>query len=74
MYGRVTVSKKCVHDWFAHFCAGKESVENEPCSSRSSINKTTENVERVRMLLAKDRRLTVIIAEDVGVSKDPVKA
>jgi len=75
VYGQDAMSRKCVYDWFARFRAGKESVEDEPRSGRSSTSRTVENIERVRVLLAKDRRLTLrLIAEEVGISKDTVGA
>ncbi|GFT11352.1 putative transposase [Trichonephila clavipes] len=44
--------------WFKVFSEGKESTEDEPCSGRPSVSKTTENVVRVRDLVHSDRHLT----------------
>lgn len=59
--------------WFARFCPDKELVKDESRSGRPSISKSTENIERLRVLLAKNRRLTLrLIEERLIVSKDKV--
>jgi hypothetical protein len=35
------------------------SVEDDECSGRPSISKTTENVEKIRELIHEDRRWTI---------------
>ena len=75
VYGQDAVSRKCVYDWFARLRAGKELMEDEPRSGRPSTSRTPKNIERVRVLLAKDWRLTLrLIAEEVRISKDTVGA
>lgn len=55
--------------------AGKESVEDEPRSDRPSPSKAAENIERVRVLLAKDRQLIPgLITKEVDTSRDTVGA
>ena len=48
----------------------KETTEDEPRSGRPSTNRTPEMIEKVRQILAQDRRQTLIlIAEELGISK-----
>ena len=59
VYGQEAVSKKCVYEWFKRFADGKEDVKDEPRSGRSTTSTTPDNVERVRRMLAADRRLSL---------------
>ncbi|GBL72054.1 Putative uncharacterized protein FLJ37770 [Araneus ventricosus] len=71
VYGVDAVSKKYVFEWFKRFRDGKEDVEDEPRSGRPPISKTPENIERVRRMLADDRRLSLrMIAEELKISLD----
>lgn len=71
VYGREAVSRKCVYEWFKRFREGKETTEDEPRSGRPSTSRTPEMIEKVRQMLAQDRRLTLrLIAEELGISKD----
>ncbi|GBM03791.1 Putative uncharacterized protein FLJ37770 [Araneus ventricosus] len=58
VYGVDAVSKKCVSEWFKRFRDGKEDVKDEPRSGRPPISTTPDNIERVRRMLADDRRLS----------------
>ncbi|GFW90301.1 transposable element Tc1 transposase [Trichonephila clavipes] len=52
---------------------GRESIEDEPRSGRSSVSKTAENVVRVRDLVRLDRRLTVrMIGEELNLNHTSV--
>ena len=53
------MNKKCVYEWFKRFADGKEDVKDEPRSGRSTTSTTPDNVERVRRMLAADRRLSL---------------
>ncbi|GBM47424.1 hypothetical protein AVEN_175603-1 [Araneus ventricosus] len=59
VYGVEAVSKECVFEWFKPFRDGKEDVEGEPRSGRPPTSTTPDNIERVRRMLADDRRLSV---------------
>ena len=73
VYGKNSVSRKCVYEWFKRFREGKETNEDEPRSGRPSTSRTPEMIEKVRQMLAQDRRLTQrLITEDLGISKDTV--
>jgi len=48
-------------------------VDDEPRSGRPSTSVTTDNIERVRQMLLKNRRLSLRwISEELGISKDSV--
>ncbi|GBN39191.1 hypothetical protein AVEN_19076-1 [Araneus ventricosus] len=67
------VSKKCVFEWFRRFRDGKEDVRDEPRSGRPPTSTTTDNIERMRRMLADDRRLSLrMIAEELKISLDSV--
>ncbi|GBN33688.1 hypothetical protein AVEN_259780-2-1, partial [Araneus ventricosus] len=52
---------------------GKEDVEDEPRSGRPPTSTTPDNIERVRRMLADDRRLSLrMIAEELKISLDSV--
>ncbi|GBO30746.1 Putative uncharacterized protein FLJ37770 [Araneus ventricosus] len=67
------VSKKCVFEWFKRFRDGKEDVKDEPRSGRPPTSTTPDNIERVRRMLADDRRLSLrMTAEELKISLDSV--
>ena len=47
LYGRETVSRKCVYEWFKCFCEGKEMTEDEPRSGWPSTSRTPEKIVKV---------------------------
>ena len=51
------------------FQEGRENVEDEPRPGRPSTSTTDENVEAVKEIVLKNRRITIReVAEDVGIS------
>ncbi|GBM62462.1 hypothetical protein AVEN_268752-1 [Araneus ventricosus] len=67
------VSKMCVLEWFKRFRDGKEDVKDEPRSGRPPTSTTPDNIERVRRILADDRRLSLrMIAGELKISLDSV--
>ncbi|GBM21920.1 hypothetical protein AVEN_79195-1, partial [Araneus ventricosus] len=52
---------------------GKEDVKDEPRSARTPRSTTPDNIERVRRMLADDRRLSLrMMAEELKISLDSV--
>ncbi|GBM73034.1 Putative uncharacterized protein FLJ37770 [Araneus ventricosus] len=73
VYGVDAVSKNCVSEWFKRFRDGKEDVKDEPRSGRLPTSTTPDNIERVRQMLADDRRLSLrMMAEELKISLDSV--
>ncbi|GBN67966.1 Putative uncharacterized protein FLJ37770 [Araneus ventricosus] len=67
------VSKKCVFEWFKLFRDGEEDVKDEPRSGRPPTSTTPDNIERVRRMLADDRRLSLrMTKEELKISLDSV--
>ncbi|GBN93795.1 Putative uncharacterized protein FLJ37770 [Araneus ventricosus] len=67
------VSKKYVFEWFRRLRDGKEDVKDEPRSGRPPISTTPDNIERVRRMLADDRRLSLrMVAEEMKIGLDSV--
>ena len=59
--------------WHKAFKEGRENVEDDPRSGRPISSTNDQNVEVVRALMAKDRRLNVrMIAEETGLNKNAV--
>ena len=53
------------------FGEGKVMTADDPRSGRPSTSRTPEIIEKVRQMLAQDRRLTLrSIAEELGINKD----
>ena len=74
VYGEETLSRKTVFKLFKLFHEGRESVEAEHRSGRPLKSRTTANVERVRQLLLKDRRLSVrIMANELNLPREIVQ-
>lgn len=58
-YREHSLSRAQVFRWHKAFLEGREAVEDKPRSGRPSTSKTDKNVERVRVLVRSDRRLTL---------------
>ena len=72
-YGDATLSRTMVFKWHNVFKEGRENVEDDPRSGRPISSTNDQNVEVVRAVLAKDRRLSVrMSAEETGLNKNTV--
>jgi len=72
-YGDATLSRTMVFKWHKAFKEGRENVEDDPRSGRPISSTNYQNVEVVRAVMAKDRRLSVkMIAEETGLDKNAV--
>ena len=72
-YGDATLSRTMVFKWHKAFKEGRENVEDDPRSGRPISSTNDQNVEVVRAVMAKDRRLSVrMIAEETGLNKNAV--
>jgi len=68
-YGESTLSKKNVYKWYKLFQEGRENVNDEPRSGRPSTSKNDENVQEVKEIVLKNRRITIReIADDLNIS------
>jgi len=57
-YGETTLSRTMVFKWHKAFKEGREIVEDDPRSGRPISSTNDENVEVVRAVMVKDRRLS----------------
>ena len=72
-YGDAPLSITMVFRWFKAFKEGRENVEDDLRSERPISSTNDQNVEVVRAVMAKDRRLSVrMIAEETGLNKNAV--
>ena len=61
---------KQIKEWYRQFQNGRTSVDSDPCSGRTSLTRTPENIERVRLAIEGDLRLTVReLDNDLGIPK-----
>ena len=57
-----------IKEWYRRFKDGRISVDSDPRSGRPSLTTTPENIERVRLAIEGDRRLTIQELEnDLGI-------
>ena len=62
-----------IKELYRRFKNGRTSVDSDPRSGRLSLTTTPENIERVRLTIVGDRRLTVRKLEnDLGIPKTTV--
>ena len=72
-FGNECMSKKNTNKTNNRFKGGRTSVDSDSRSGRPSTTKTLDNIERVRLAIESDRRLTVCEPEnDLGISKTTV--
>ena len=73
VYGDATVSRTTVFKWHNAFKEARENVDDDPCSGRPISSTTDQNVEVVRAVMTKDRRMSVrMIADETGLDKNAV--
>jgi len=58
-YADAALSRTVVCKWHKAFKEGRENVEDDPRSGRPISSTNDQNVEMVRAVIAKDRRLSV---------------
>ena len=58
-YGDATLSRSMVFKWHKAFKEGRENVEDDSRSGRPISSTNDQNVEVVRAVMAKERRLNV---------------
>lgn len=69
-FGDNCMSKTRIYEWYNRFKNGRESVDSDARSGRPSLTTTPQNIERVRLAIMEDRRLTVRELEsDLGIPK-----
>ena len=62
-----------IKEWYRQFKNNRTSVDSDPRSGRASLTTTPENIERVRLAIEGDLRLTVRELEnDLGIPKTTV--
>ena len=72
-FGNECMSKTRIKEWCNCFKGGRTSVNSDSRSGRPSTTKTLDNIERVRLAIEGDRRLTVReIENDLGIPKTTV--
>ena len=71
--GNEYMSKTRIKEWYNRFKGGRTSVDSDSRSGRTSETKTLDIIERVRIAIEGDCRLTVLELEnDLGIPKTTV--
>ncbi|KAG5305654.1 SETMR methyltransferase, partial [Acromyrmex insinuator] len=74
-FGSDVLKKTTVYEWHERFRSGRESVEDNERSGRPSTSKTDENINKVREMLANNRKLIIReLAEDLNIAYGSVQA
>ena len=72
-FGNECMSKTRTKEWYNRFKGGRTSVDSDSRSGRPSMTKTLDNIERMRLAIEGDRRLTVHeLKNDLGMPKTTV--
>jgi len=68
------MSRACVCAWHKRFSEGRESMKNDDLPGRPLTAVTDDNIEKVRNVIRKDRRLGVrAVAEEVSLDRESVR-
>lgn len=69
-YGEDALSRTQVFQWHQNFREGRDDVHDEQRAGRPSTSHTDTNVQKVRVVLNSDRRLSIrAIADEVRIDK-----
>jgi len=69
-YGEDCMSRARVFEWHKRFLEGRESVKDDDCPG---CPRTAYNIEKVRDVIQKDRRLCVrAVAEEVNLDRESI--
>ena len=69
----LTLSRTMIFKWHKALKEGRKNVEDDPHSGRPISSTNDQNVEVLRAVMAKDRRLSVrMVAEETGLDKSAV--
>ena len=72
-FGNECMSKTRIKEWYNRFKGGRTFVESDSRSGRPSTIKALDNIERVRLAIEGDHRLTVReLEDDLGILKTSI--
>lgn len=73
-FGNDALKKTAVYQWHERFILDRESVEDDERSGRPSTSKTDENIDKVKEMLAENRKLTIReLTDDLNISYGSVQ-
>jgi len=73
-YGEDCMSRTRIFEWHKRFSEGRESVKNDDRQGRPRTAVTDNNIEKVRDVFRKDRKLCVrSVAEEVNLDRESVR-
>lgn len=74
VYKEECLKKFAVYKWSKRFQEGRDSVEDDPREGRPCRSRSADNVDRVRALIRRDRRLTIrALQDELNVDKETVR-
>ena len=73
-YGDQALSRSNVFRWYGRFRDGREDIEGDPRSGRTTECRNDNNVEKISQLLLQNRHLSLrMLAEEVNIGKDTMR-
>ena len=51
VYGKECMSRTRAYEWHKKFCEGQTDVEDDECSRRPTISKTTNNIREIEKIV-----------------------
>jgi len=73
-YGEDCMPRARVLEWHKRFLEGRESLKDDDRPGRPRTAITDDNIEKVRVVIRKDRRLGVrAVAEEVNLDRESVR-
>ena len=74
VYGEDCESRARVFEWYKRISEEKESAKDDDCPGRPRTGVANDNIEKVRNVIRKDRRLGVrAVAEEVNLERESVR-
>nr|CAH7718685.1 unnamed protein product [Callosobruchus chinensis] len=68
------LKKTAVYEWAKRFREGRESVEDDSREGAPSTSRTAQNVDRLRVRVLGDRRVSLRMLEDeLGINKETIR-
>ena len=73
-YGGQALSSSNVFRWYGRFRAGREDIEDDPRSGRTTVCHNDNYVKKISQLLLQNRHLSLrMLTDEVNIGKDTVR-
>ncbi|VVC29880.1 Winged helix-turn-helix DNA-binding domain [Cinara cedri] len=73
VFGNDCLSNPRVYEWVTRFASDRETTQDDARSGAPKVVYTRQNVERLRVLVRTDRRLTIqMMSNELGINKETI--